>query len=143
MAESETIQLTFFLRRRKGMSLEDFYHYWAHRHAPLVVGRAAVLGIRRYAQIYPLAEMSSRFSERNGLVVDSYDGVAEIWYEPKVFFAPRTAEQIQAADELLRDERNFIELSISPLEAGRQRVFWEDGRPAEPFASTETPEARG
>lgn len=135
--ENGTIQLAFFLRRRKGMSPEDFRHYWAHRHGPLVVSRAAVLGIRRYAQIHTLAELSGRFSERNGLVVEQYDGVAEISYDAKVFFAPRTPEQIQAADELLRDERNFIELSLSPLQAGRERVFWEDGRPFEPFKPTD------
>lgn len=134
--ERDTVQLVFFLRRRKNMSVEEFYQYWKDTHGPLVVRYASVLGIRRYAQIRTLSQFSQALAERNGLVVEQFDGVAEISYDARVFYAPRTFEQVEAADALLRDERNFIELSHSPLQAGKEYLLWDEGQPVQPSTTT-------
>ena len=45
-------KLTFCLRRKHGMSVEEFQRYWRNTHAPLVAARAETLGIRRYVQAH-------------------------------------------------------------------------------------------
>lgn len=118
------IQLVYFLRRRRGMTVEEFRAYWLQTHGPLVVKHAETLGIRRYAQIHPHAETKDLFAERNGLVVDQFDGVAEITYDAHAFSVPRSEAQLEAAQELLEDERRFIELSVSPMQLGNEHVLW-------------------
>jgi hypothetical protein len=44
------IKLVFTLRRRDGMTREDFHRYWREEHAPLVQRHAEILHIRRYVQ---------------------------------------------------------------------------------------------
>lgn len=41
-------KLTYCLRRKPGMTWDEFSTYWRDVHAPLVKERAEVLGIRRY-----------------------------------------------------------------------------------------------
>ena len=46
------VKLTYCLRRKPGMSLEEFQRYWRDTHAPLVAESAEALGIRRYVQVH-------------------------------------------------------------------------------------------
>lgn len=46
------IKLVFCLKRKEGLSREEFLDHWINRHAPLVRGFAGPLGIRRYVQNY-------------------------------------------------------------------------------------------
>src|SRR5881397_2777507 len=46
------IKLVFTLRRRDGMSREEFQRYWREQHAPLVARHARALRIRRYIQVH-------------------------------------------------------------------------------------------
>ena len=50
------IKLTYCLRRKPGMTWDEFSDYWRNVHAPLVAERAAVLGIKRY-QIFPVKQV--------------------------------------------------------------------------------------
>ncbi|MEX2081144.1 MAG: EthD domain-containing protein [Dehalococcoidia bacterium] len=116
------IKLTYCLRRRAGMTWEEFSDYWRDVHAPLVRDRAEVLGIHRYVQVRTLQdrELLSRLQERNGGSPEPYDGIAELWYER--LGGTGSPEARQAAQELLEDERNFIDLVRSPMWLGEE---WE------------------
>src|SRR5881397_2597942 len=46
------IKLVFTLRRREGMTREEFQRYWREQHAPLVARHARALRIRRYIQVH-------------------------------------------------------------------------------------------
>jgi uncharacterized protein (TIGR02118 family) len=118
------IKLTYCLRRKQGLSWEEFSRYWGDVHAPLVQERAGALGIRRYVQVRTVQDrdLAARLQSRNGGSPEPFDGIAELWYDT-LAGAGRTEEGAKAARELLEDERNFIDLAASPIWFGDERVF--------------------
>ncbi len=110
------IKLTFCLRRKPEMTVEEFQRYWRDVHAPLVAERAEVLGIRRYVQVHTVhPEVNDRLRGRNGGSPEAFDGVAEIWLDDLASMATDDPAAVQASAELLADERNFIDLPSSPI----------------------------
>ena len=116
------IKLTYCLRRKPGMTWDEFSSYWRETHAPLVKARAELLGIRRYVQVRTLQqrELMARLQQRNEGSPEPFDGIAELWFDDLGGQAAPGAAQ--AARELLEDERNFIDLSSSPMWYGEE---WE------------------
>jgi uncharacterized protein (TIGR02118 family) len=111
------IKLTFCLRRRPGMSMEEFQRYWRETHAALVARHADVLGIRRYVQVHTAAlpGLHASLRNRNGGAPEPYDGVAELWFDSLDKLGGSDLAKQQAAAELLADERKFIDLPSSPM----------------------------
>lgn len=119
------IKLVFSLRRRPGMTREDFQTYWRDQHAPLVSRHAEALRIRRYVQTHARSsEVAAAQSAARGSEPDVYDGQAELWWDSldDVIAAVSTPAGQQAALELLEDERRFIDLGASPLWIGEEHV---------------------
>ena len=116
-------KLTYCLRRKPSMTWEEFSTYWRTVHAPLVKERAAVLGIKRYVQVRTVqnADLLRALQARNGGSPEPYDGIAELWYDPAERGAGGDAART-AGQELLEDERNFIDLPNSPIWYGEE---WE------------------
>lgn len=119
------IKLTFCLRRRHDMTQEQFHRYWRETHAPLVAERAELLGIRRYVQTHTcdLPGLHRSLQARNGGAPEPYDGVAELWFDSLDKPGEADPAQKQAAAELLTDERNFIDLSNSPMWFATEHVI--------------------
>ncbi len=119
------IKLTFCLRRRPDLSVEEFHRYWKDVHGPLVAERAAALGIRRYQQVHTLdvGGLHQALQARNGGAPAPYDGIAEIWIDSLEDFTAGSPEARRAAAELLEDERRFIDLPNSPMWLGETHVF--------------------
>ncbi|MGE0599082.1 MAG: EthD domain-containing protein [Dehalococcoidia bacterium] len=115
------IKLTYCLRRKPGLTWDEFSEYWRTTHAPLVKERAEVLGIKRYVQVRTLQDRSlhARLQARNGGSPEPFDGIAELWYE-SLGTGIRNEAASQAARELLDDERNFIDLANSPIWYGEE-----------------------
>lgn len=113
-------KLTFCLRRRPDLSWEAFETYWREHHAPLVLARADVLGIRRYTQVRTERnpKLHQRLQGRNGGSPEEFDGIAELWYDADWPLGVRTEAARLAAAELLADEKNFIDLKRSPMTMG-------------------------
>ncbi len=113
-------KLTYCLRRKSGMSWDEFSAYWRDVHAPLVKERAEALGIRRYVQVRTLRdrELHAGLQRRNGGSPEPFDGIAELWFEDIRGTGHPGAPQ--AARELLEDERNFIDLPNSPIWHGEE-----------------------
>jgi uncharacterized protein (TIGR02118 family) len=98
------------------MTVEEFQRYWRDVHAPLVAERAEVLGIRRYVQVHTVhPEVNAGLRRRNDDSPEAFDGVAEIWFDDLTAMANDDPVVVRASGELLEDERNFIDLSASPL----------------------------
>ena len=119
------IKLVFTLRRREGLTREEFQRYWREEHAPLVARHAETLHIRRYVQTH------ARESELDGLLASSrgselgvYDGVAELWWDSldDLTAAYATDAGQAAGAALLEDEQRFIDLPRSPLWLGEEHV---------------------
>ena len=115
------VKLTYCLRRKQGLSWDEFSRYWAEVHAPLVQERAAALGIKRYVQVRTVQDpdLAARLQARNGGSAEPFDGIAELWYE-SLSGAGRGDAAAKAARELLEDERNFIDLAASPIWFGEE-----------------------
>jgi uncharacterized protein (TIGR02118 family) len=118
------VKLTYCLRRKPGMSWDEFSTYWRDVHAPLVAARADVLGILRYVQVRTVqdGDLNERFQRRNGGSPEPYDGIAELWYSDDRFAQPQTEASRVAGRELLEDEKNFIDLPNSPIWLGQETI---------------------
>ena len=112
------IKLVFCLRRRPGMSRDDFQAYWRDHHAPLVGEVAPVLRIRQYVQSHGFDDPRlAAPTDARGTIVAPYDGVAELHWDTieEVAAAGDSKEGRDAGRRLLEDERKFIDLPNSPL----------------------------
>ena len=62
-----------------------------------------------------------------GTILDQADGVAELWWKSAEDMAAATGTEAAAAgQELLEDERKFIDLANSPLWMGEENVVVRD-----------------
>ena len=117
------IKLVFTLRRREGMSREEFQRYWREEHALLVARHAETLRIRRYVQVHAReTDLDRILAASRGSDPGAYDGVAELWWDSlEDIIAANSTEAGQAAGaELLEDEAKFIDLPRSPLWLGEE-----------------------
>lgn len=111
------IRLEFVLKRSDQVSSEEFYEYWLNSHGPLVAKLQKALNIQKYIQLHPVNdELNNIFSEQRG-TMPPYDGVAELWWNSKEDLAAalESSEGQTAAEELLQDEKKFIDHPKSPL----------------------------
>jgi len=112
------IRLTYLLRRKPEMPIEQFQQYWREVHAPLVASHATDLNILRYIQVHTLSDFEhERLPGARGKMEPAYDGVAQLWWESmEALAAAAGTEAGRAADAaLIEDERRFIDLPQSPL----------------------------
>jgi uncharacterized protein (TIGR02118 family) len=119
------IKLVFTIRRRSGMTRDEFQSYWRNEHARLVERHAEVLRIRRYVQTHARdTDADDAISGARGSLPGQYDGVAEIWWESVAdLLAASSSEQGQAAaGALLEDEMHFIDLPNSPIWLGEENI---------------------
>lgn len=114
------IKLTFALRRRPDLSREEFQTYWRGTHAALVAERADVLNIKRYVQLHTsdVPGLHAALQRRNGGSPEPFDGVAELWFDSMDDFGSDDPVVRRAQQDLLDDERNFIDLPNSPMWMG-------------------------
>ena len=118
------IKLTYCLRRKPGMSLEEFQRYWRDTHAPLVAERAEALGIRRYvqAQTSDIPDVHAMLQARNCGSPEPFDGVAELWFDSLEAMGSDDPAAAQANADLFEDETNFIDLANSPMWIAEENI---------------------
>lgn len=112
------IRLVFVLRRKSGLSLQEFHEYWKNTHGPLVASFANDLNILRYVQTHTLEDPANAAAQQaRGDMEPQYDGVAELWWstEAELEAAMASAAGQAAGAALLADEAKFIDLPQSPL----------------------------
>ena len=111
------LTLVFCLRRKEGLSREEFQRYWRENHGPLMKGNMQAFDAPKYQQWHtstgPEAEQINK--SRGG--PDDYDGVAVVWWDDLAHFvaATGTEDGRAAGREMYRDELNFIDLENSPI----------------------------
>jgi uncharacterized protein (TIGR02118 family) len=117
------IKLVFMIRRREGMTREEFQCYWREEHAQLVMRHAGVLRVRRYVQTHARdTDLDDALAGSRGSEPRQYDGVAELWWDSIDDLAQAAgSEEGQTAQQaLLEDERRFIDVANSPIWLGEE-----------------------
>lgn len=119
------VKLTFCLKRKAGLSLEEFQTYWYEKHGPLVRKHAETLRIKRYVQTHSIDHEFNGGLRASRNAPEGYDGVAELWWDSieDLMAAGETEAGRQAATELLTDEAKFIDHQSSPLWVAEQKVI--------------------
>ena len=117
------IKLVFMVRRREGITRDEFQRYWKEEHAELVQRHAGLLRIRRYVQTHARdTDLDDALAGSRGSEPRQYDGVAELWWDSiDDLVQAATSEEGQTAQQaLLEDERRFIDLANSPIWLGEE-----------------------
>lgn len=91
------------LKRKPGMTVEDFQYYWRHEHAPLVAERPE---IRRHIQSSALLQ-----GYRKGELL--FDGISETWFDSAQAYEAYRHEP--ASSVILADQANFVDRSRTVL----------------------------
>jgi uncharacterized protein (TIGR02118 family) len=100
---SAVIKLCYCLRRKPGMSREEFGRYWHDVHGP--IGRR-IPGLRRLVQVHATGD-------------GGYDGIAELWFDDvEALEAARRSPQWAASTA---DEANFVDGASSVVTVGIER----------------------
>jgi uncharacterized protein (TIGR02118 family) len=109
------VHLMFCLRRLPHLTREQFQAYWRDVHGPLVKSHAQAMGLARYEQNHAMPEeAAARLATGRGSPA-SFDGVAQLWWEPRTLTPEQKAAAKHANAVLLEDERRFIDLAASPI----------------------------
>jgi len=86
-----------FLKRKPGLSREEFLRHWKEKHGPLAA--KVVPGLKKYVQCHPVPGIES-----------DIDGIVELWWDsPESFQAFLTWRQSDAANVLKEDEEKFVD----------------------------------
>ena len=114
IAREPGIKVCELVRRRPGMSVEEFQAYWCEVHGPIV---SELPGLRRYAQSHPLVG-----GYHKGPL--PYDGLAELWFDDKEGL--RAIAGTAAFARAKADEANFID-PTSLIELVMDEITLKDG----------------
>lgn len=122
------LKLTFCLRRKPGLSREEFQRYWRENHGPLMRKNMAAMGVRKYVQQRTLDGEAADFIAKSRGGPEPYDGVAEVWWDDLAVFEAATgsADGRAAGKEMYKDELNFIDLANSPCFLTEEQFVAED-----------------
>ena len=113
------IRLVYVLRRLPNLSRQEFQTYWRDTHGPLVAKHSTTMRVRRYVQTHTLDDPINDLLQAPRGTLEPYDGVAELWWnhEDEVVAGVGGPEGQKAAEELLEDEKKFIDFS-------RSSIYW-------------------
>ena len=109
------IKLVYCLRKRSGLSDEEFHDYWRNAHGRIASALCAKENVIRYVQSHKIdTELNAGIRQSRGLT-DAFDGIAELWWENLDAVRDDMANDALAADfeKLLADEAKFVDFSRS------------------------------
>jgi len=108
------IKMNFCMRKRPDRSLDQFSNYWREKHGPFAMsGRTSRLGMRRYVQTHlVMTPLASALADLVGPSSTPYEGICQLWFdsEDAVLKTRSTADGAAATQDLIEDERNFLDL---------------------------------
>jgi len=111
------VKLVYAIRRREGLSAEEFSRYWLEVHAAKVVDVARDIRALRYVQSHTIdTPLNAAFTETRGLS-PWYDGITEVWWESldDLVAAASSPEGGKALQMLHEDEQQFIDFAASTI----------------------------
>ena len=100
-------KVTTVMKRRSGMSVEDFQGYWLNKHAPVA---ARLPGLQRYLQSHALPQGYRKMEL-------PYDGISEMWFDSRAAWQQALESPPgQAMHEDLAHFTNSDALIVIPVE---------------------------
>ena len=98
------VKLVCFLKRREGMTREEFYDHWENHHAPLIAGTPELARhIVRYEQLRVT-------THTDWMGTEGYDGITLQWMVGPESFEGFIAEP-KYAELIAPDEKSFLDTS--------------------------------
>ena len=112
---SYRMKVVYCIKRNPAMSVEQFRDYWLDEHGALVKRVANVIQAQKYVQSHTIAPEINDFLRKSRGMGQPYDGITEMWWESREQFEASTRQPgaQQAIQELIEDEKNFIDFSNS------------------------------
>jgi uncharacterized protein (TIGR02118 family) len=119
------VKIIFVLRRLPHLSREEFRRYWLEKHGPLAQRKLPALRVKRYVQTHTIDTPFNEVLQSTRGTMEPYDGVVELWWDniEDLEAAFTTQEGADASEELLNDEKEFIDLSRSAMWFAEEHVF--------------------
>jgi hypothetical protein len=96
------VKLVAFLKRKEGMTRDEFYDHWENRHAPLIAGTPE---LARHIVRY---EQHRRTTTADWMGTDDYDGITIQWMRGPDAFEAFIAEPTYA-ELIAPDEQRFLD----------------------------------
>lgn len=123
---SGLVKLIFPLRLRAELGFEAGQLDWRTQHGPLIRSQAMASGILRYIQVHRFASaLEPGFRASRGVVVDAYDGHAELWFD-RARLSLASPAGVEAARRAVQDERRFIDFARSSIWLAHEHVLVDD-----------------
>ncbi len=124
-------RLIYVYHRLSHLSISEFLQYWQEVHAPQVLEKADLLGIKGYKQLHSLDPIINLMVQMGRGTLPAYDGVGELWIDLDLFVAALETPEGQAAMEaLIEDKHNFADLPRSALWLAEEQVIRKKSRAA-------------
>lgn len=116
------IRLMYCVRRKPGMSKEEFDRYRWEEHGPLVIRHKERIGMIGYVQHHTVEGPFPRTPGSPGML-EEFDGIAEIWWETAEAMTRSRQQPVPAAlqNEIMDDEKKFVDHA-------RSTAFYVDDR---------------
>ncbi len=123
------IKTVHALRRLPSLSLKEFHRYWLETHASLVKRHAAALNVVRYVQFHTIDDPFNEIVRESRAAMEPYDGISELWWKDREALARASSspEGRRALEEILKDERCFIDHQYSSLWLAKEEVIISGG----------------
>lgn len=109
------IKFVGMLRRKPGMSPDEFHHYWRNIHGPYVMSiNEFARHVRKYVQCHAITNQAT---VAGAGPTSPFDGIAELWFDSadevrKAFSEPRYLTEIRADEVKFLDLPNCITLMV-------------------------------
>ncbi|KIY72299.1 hypothetical protein CYLTODRAFT_486507 [Cylindrobasidium torrendii FP15055 ss-10] len=112
--KSERARLLALVKRKPGISKEDFCEYWWKTHAPMLLGIMPEPGYLKVDQMHINDEINAQFAELGAKTTSEWDGAAVIeaasWDD--IFKIMGDEEYLKARKE---DEAKFVDADATLL----------------------------
>lgn len=109
------IKVVYCMRRKAGLTHEQFLAHWSDVHVPIVMANLGLLRVCRYVRTVPQPHPYSARVERPGVMQPPYDGIAELAWENEedMRFAFENEEALAVQRQLAKDETLFVDAAGS------------------------------
>jgi hypothetical protein len=145
------IRVTVCVKRKKGMTEEEFNKYWAYTHGPLATAWLLRCGILRYVQVCHATKLffrsnthkpnqyhttsehkvlAKKMSEAVGRPLLEYDGMGDFWVRKYEDFESAFLDE-EYQEKIRPDELKLIDMDSIAVTVGVEYVAIDDGKVVE------------